>query len=298
MERKWWGRLALAVLVLIVATTPVLAGSGPGPLPEPPGGGGKPSDDEETEFEWWPGDPAWLECERAGGGDFPYAVRIGTGSAKDPYGLTRVVYGNTINVTEVWSQKRTGTIAFNWASNPDPIGIVIVKSGRAANVYRYPEPTYSDTGLVGVGQWDPSHLTFCWGPGGDEPPVCEWVGETAWGAGDRYVEQGNWATYTAYETGMNILIFAGQGMEAGYLTFSEVSAGKVTITITLFSGWRFEAVEENVKIQPYDTVPLPENPAPGRFAVKATAETSPFTIEVDAAAYYGIHLNLEWEDCH
>jgi hypothetical protein len=202
----------------------------------------------------------------------------------------------SIAVYDVWSYKRGGTEAFDWESSPDPIGVVIVKAGRAANIYYYDPPVNEDDGLVGVGQWDPSHLTFCWGPGGNGGD-CYWTEETAWGAGYRYVDQGNWGTYTPNQTGVNINIWAGQHIDAGYLTFSEAVDGVVTITITLNDGWRFADTDENVKIQPYDEPPPAENPNPGDFAIKATATASPFDIEVPLAAYYGIHMEVEWEYC-
>jgi hypothetical protein len=293
------GKLTFVLVMLALITTPVFAGSGPGPLPEPPGGDGKPPGDEGENI-WWPGDPAWLECERAGVDreTYPFAIRIGTGANQDPeFGLTRFVYGNLISVFDVWSHKRTGTVAFDWTAEPDPIAKVIVKSGRASMIYDYQPPVNADKGLTGVGQWDPSHLTFCWGPGGGGNGECYWTEETAWGAGSRYVDQGNWATYTPYQTGVNIIIWAGQNMEAGYLTFSEVVDGMVTVTLTLFDGWRFLDTEENVKIQPYDEIPPAENPSPGSFDIKETATGSPFEIGVPLADYYGIHLEVEWEYC-
>jgi hypothetical protein len=123
-------------------------------------------------------------------------------------------YGNEIYVEDFWNKGRTDDIEFNWTATTDPICKVIVKPGRAANIYTYDPPVNNDEGLVGVGQWDPSHLTFCWGPGGDgNGDECYWTEETTWGAGTRYVDQGNWATYTTYQTGVNILIWAGQNME-------------------------------------------------------------------------------------
>ena len=71
----------------------------------------------------------------------------------------------------------------------------------------------------------------------------------------------------------------------------------VTITITLNDGWRFKNTEENVKIQPYDEEPPAENPNSGGFAFKAAADESPFVIQVPLAAYYGIHMEVEWEYC-
>ncbi|MFU8771627.1 MAG: hypothetical protein ACNA8H_04305 [Anaerolineales bacterium] len=183
------------------------------------------------------------------------------------------------------------------------IGAVIVKGGNNANVYVYDPQWYSDSGLASppmqasfrsVSTYpELSNLTFCWNP---EPPVCEWVGETAWAAGNRYVARGNWATYTPYVSDSTVTLYAGQHMEAGTVHFSEAVDGEVTITITLNSGWRFEDVEENVKIQDYELAPS-GNPAPGLFDWKGDASESPFSITVPENNFYGVHVNVEWEYC-
>ena len=67
-------------------------------------------------------------------------------------------------------------------------------------------------------------------------PSCEWFPETAWAAGPRYIAQGNWATYTPYESGNAVNLWAGQDMDAGDVYFSAVDGGHVTITITLNQG--------------------------------------------------------------
>lgn len=124
-----------------------------------------------------------------------------------------------------------------------------------------------------------------------------WVEETAWATGTRYVTKGNWATYTAYndEAG-SVTLYAGRDMDAGTVAFSEPVTGNVTITITLNEGWRFASVEENIKIQDYDTPPN-EKPRPGQFDWKDDATESPFEITVPQADYYGVHVNVEWLDC-
>jgi hypothetical protein len=129
---------------------------------------------------------------------------------------------------------------------------------------------------------------------------CEWIDETAWADGTRYVDRGNWATYTAYfsdEAG--VILYAGRYLDAGTVSFSGVSEDQVTITITLNEGWRFAVCEDdnNVKIQDYDELPPAINPRPGRFDTKSCAEASPFEIVVPANDYYGIHVNLEWQYC-
>lgn len=125
----------------------------------------------------------------------------------------------------------------------------------------------------------------------EEPPVEEgcYKDETAWATGPRYVEQGNWATYTPYVADTPINIYAGQHYLVGTVTFSEVVDGKVTITITLTDGAVLQEGGETVKIQGYDEAPS-GNPAPGLFTTYKGTET---TITVDAFNFYGIHLDVK-----
>jgi hypothetical protein len=128
--------------------------------------------------------------------------------------------------------------------------------------------------------------------------ACEWVGETAWAAGTRYIEKGNWATFTRYEADDIVVLYAGQTMEAGTVYFSAPDVnGNVTITITLNDGWRFKDVAENVKIQDYELEPS-GNPNPGGFAHTFDAEASPFdATEIPENYFYGVHVDVEWLDC-
>jgi len=123
---------------------------------------------------------------------------------------------------------------------------------------------------------------------------CSWKDETAWADGIRYVQQGNWATYTPYGgVAETVTLWAGQNKNAGTVSFSAPSNGQVEITITLNSGWRFDPGKpENVKIQDYVSAPS-GNPNPGGFAHKAYAQNSPFTITVPQKNYYGVHVDVE-----
>jgi hypothetical protein len=125
-----------------------------------------------------------------------------------------------------------------------------------------------------------------------------WKGETAWAANGntsgtlRYINRGNWATYTAYSgSAKSVTLFAGQTMNAGTVAFSDVSGGMVTITITLNEGWRLKAGDEAVKIQGYDSAPS-GNPSPGLFT---TYKGNSLSIMVPQRAFYGVHLDVEWQ---
>jgi hypothetical protein len=119
-----------------------------------------------------------------------------------------------------------------------------------------------------------------------------WAQETAWTAGTRYVSKGSWATFTQYAPDHSVELLGGQDGEAGSVHFSAAVDGTVTITITLNTGWRFLDDPENVKVQGYGAAPT-SKPSPGLFANKAHADGSPFSIEVDAAAFYGVHVSVE-----
>lgn len=124
-----------------------------------------------------------------------------------------------------------------------------------------------------------------------EEPCYEFVGETAWAAGIRYVRRGNWATYTPYVPNSTVILYAGQTINVGSVHFSAPVAGKVTITINLTGSWEFAPRAENVKIQDYATAPS-GNPAPGLFAWKGTGVGQTFSIEVPVNNFYGVHVDV------
>jgi hypothetical protein len=122
-------------------------------------------------------------------------------------------------------------------------------------------------------------------------PCYEFMDETAWADGERYVTRGNWATYTPYVADSTVTLYAGQYYEAGTVHFSAVDGGKVTITINLTGDWEFAPEDENVKIQDYASAPS-GNPSPGLFDHKGTASGQSFSIEVPANYFYGVHADV------
>jgi hypothetical protein len=130
-----------------------------------------------------------------------------------------------------------------------------------------------------------------------QPEEGDWIRETAWADGDPYnTDGGNWATYTPYSGAEldDVILYAGQTMEAGTVDFSAPAGGLVTITITLNAGWRFYDNTENVKIQDYAEAPS-GNPKPGQFDSKGYATGSPFSINVPENNFYGVHVDVERE---
>ncbi len=194
---------------------------------------------------------------------------------------------------------------FTWSS-PRKVYIVIVKGGNGANIYHYPQGSCGDSALYAPENASGSsaaisHVTFCW-----NNQLCEEEGETcyakesAWTAGPRYVNKGNWATYTAYPgNGGTVNIFAGQTMNAGTATFVDNLNGTVTITVNLTGTFSFyydltnPTGNDNVKIHTYSNAPS-GTPAPGLFANKGSASigATTYSMTVPMANFYGIHLDL------
>lgn len=142
-----------------------------------------------------------------------------------------------------------------------------------------------------------------------EDDECVPSDETGWSAGDLYSEDGSWATYSVYidpEKGYGEakyeILYAGQNIEAGTVTFSDsyynpnTSVGEVTISISLNDCWEFRGVAENVKVQGYDNAPS-GNPSPGNFQYKYDAESGYIDFTIRERAYYGIHVDLTGGCC-
>ena len=264
----------ISVALLAIGATAVLAASVSPVLVDP-----------------WQSGNAAFECAQINGYDYGYKIDSWNNSISGPFvALFGDGHTNTITISN-----NNGT-SFDWSAT-NSIGAVIVKGGPAANVFSYIPQVFSDTNLYAPTNpnnnqpYGISHVTFCWDPDEEE---CEWVGETAWAFGPRYVERGNWATYTPYVANSTVTLYAGQNMPAGTVHFSAVSGGMVTITITLNEGWRLEDVMDPVKVQGYASTPPAKNPAPGLFT---TYKGSLLVFNVPAYDFYGVHLNVEWEDC-
>lgn len=114
--------------------------------------------------------------------------------------------------------------------------------------------------------------------------------ETAWGDGCNYSKKGGWATYSKYGANHCVTLWGGQNINVGTACFSCVNNGKVTITIQLACGWELAPGKESVKIEKYSSAPC-EKPVPGKFTYKGSC----LTVEVDAACFYGIHLDVRKE---
>jgi hypothetical protein len=123
-----------------------------------------------------------------------------------------------------------------------------------------------------------------------DPGATDCTDETAWADGERYIEQGNWATYTSYVPDSDVPLYAGQTLLAGNVHFSAVNNNEITIEITLYSNWSLQDVDEPVKIQDYEIAPS-GNPLPGLFDYKFDYLTG---IVVPANNFYGVHLDVQY----
>lgn len=199
----------------------------------------------------------------------------------------------------------------SFTAAPHGLGAAIVKGSSDANTYVYDPQRASDGGLASPlnasgGSAELSNLTLCWNV--SKPEVCL-KQETAWACGLRYVQQGNWATFTSYAGVLRYTnLYAGQTMAAGKVKFSAPVDNQVTITITLNPGWQFAAIpgstpgtfDNNIKVQGYFTAPR-GNPAPGLFMykVRATGRTGritvPYLVDGRPYKYYGVHVDVAKE---
>jgi len=105
----------------------------------------------------WKSGNAAAECEAAGG-DCGYSYKIDEwDEAFGMDGAFETLEGNTITILN--SDGKT----FDWISEY-PVCKVIVKAGRGAIIYTYPEGgAYEGSGLVGYQGKGLSHVTFCYG---------------------------------------------------------------------------------------------------------------------------------------
>jgi len=251
---------------------------------------------------------------------FPYATARTNFAGENPFqidlfevdadGKITDVFVGTVEVT-VTSPDGYDVIAWEVVDGDIAIGQVIVKGSNASHVYTYNPASKGDSGLVAPvnNSTNPaglSNITFCGTDDDDDrtiDEICEYIGETAWAAGTRYVARGNWATYTAYSADSTVTLFAGQHHAVGTVSFSAVDSGQVTITIVLAGarlapdydedGNQLDTYGEVVKIQAYDVAPK-GNPSPGLFTTYKGAE---LTVTVPARAFYGIHLDVERVIC-
>jgi hypothetical protein len=209
-------------------------------------------------------------------------------------------YANTISIFNYRAADRL----CDWTVDPFPVGLVYVKAGTLAHYFYYDPEVFGDfDAYPPVTADNVSHVSWCWNVTGENGDEC-YQDETAWADGDRYVERGNWATYSPYVADSCVTLYAGQTMDAGTACFSNESAGYVDIIFELANGFIFyydvaDDEDDNIKIQDYEFAPS-GNPAPGLFLWKAMAPvgSTVYTVTVPLNNFYGIHLDVAYQiDC-
>ena len=140
-------------------------------------------------------------------------------------------------------------------------------------------------------------------------PHCEWTGETAMAAGNRFPNHA-WFMYTPYENApFTVDLIAGQHYTVGTVHFSAIAAGKVTITITLDDDVRFDSNEVKVSVKgytdeadalaqsnfPFCTWPYKGDVDPGESSFGMDVPShSP---EGEPYLFYAVHVNVQHLVC-
>lgn len=181
----------------------------------------------------WKSGNAAFECKSAGG-ECGFAYKI---DEWDEYlgmdGAYETMEGNTIVILN--SNGKT----FDWTSEY-PVCKVIVKAGRGAYVYSYPDGATHDEGLIGFQGKGISHVTFCYG----EPSDLIVAVKCYYLKGDRNnygVSEGtfifnsgwcSWLGYNPYPTTSDFLIMS------PYDRIGEVTVIDGDLTITMDEGYQ------------------------------------------------------------
>lgn len=134
----------------------------------------------------------------------------------------------------------------------------------------------------GTGAWW-GYMTFtvhcC--DNGPVDPECQT--ETAWGGNTRGGGNAWWFYFDTQGTATQT-IYAGQSINAGYVTFNGTQ-----LVVTLTNGWELQNDDESVKVEGYDVIPS-KRPAAGQFELyKGTS----LNVNTDGSRYYAIHLDVQ-----
>lgn len=224
---------------------------------------------QSTVSNWTSGNAA-SECAAAGG-DCNYAFKVDEWD--EEFGMDaayETLEGNSIVILN--SDGKT----FDWTSEY-PVCKIIVKAGRGAIIYTYPEGgVYEDSGLVGFQGKGISHVTFCYA----EPPELIIAVKARY---DRYINETTstedncesaglvtfttgWCSVLGYNSYPSTLSFdmVRQGTVVGSVVVNE--DGDVTLTLeegkTLTTAWLFIGTLEELQTTNLDNgCPAFTNPA-------------------------------------
>ncbi len=210
-------------------------------------------------------------------------------TGKQDYPFTSSSFGSDVSVI-------TDGTYVSWSIDP-PDGFcvtnvaVIVKGGNEANVYYYDNGEIGDTGLTSPvnASGNPaelSNLTICYNLEECESNSCDWQEETAF-AGD-IPGQGSawWFALDASNSG-SYPIYAGQAAVPGASITYDASSD--LLSINLGSNLQLQGVNEPVKVEGFDVLPVTRPPA-GLFQLY---KGNDLVIQGNGSNYYVIHLDVE-----
>lgn len=238
----------------------------------------KSSGAQSTVNNWLSGNAA-TECEAAGG-NCAYAYKIDEWDEEFGMdGAFKTLEGNTIFILN--SNGKT----FDWTSE-FPVCKVIVKAGRGAIIYTYPEGgVYEDTGLIGFQGKGISHVTFCY----SEPYnlIIAVKAQYRDGMSDLYCESSGRTVFITTEwcgvLGVNDypsttsfeMVYPGTGTGVGTV---EVENGDVTVTLyegkILIATYLYIGTLEDLQTNNLGTTGCPEYWNPQVWMLDSTPETN------------------------
>jgi hypothetical protein len=149
--KKRYGVLSLVLVFMLVFAGVVMAGN---------------TTSNPVVYDNWQSGNAAFECAQAGDYTYAWKFKEGAGEGAPNGSETANFYdldGNLVHSNTITILNSDGMV-FDWASDPNGIGAVIVKAGRGANVWFYDPQIKNDAGLYGYDNKDVSHVTFCWNP--------------------------------------------------------------------------------------------------------------------------------------
>lgn len=124
------------------------------------------------------------ECSALGsliGKEFTYSLKWNEGAGEGAPSQTETAnfpeHSNTITVSNSIMEEDEYK-AFDWSSDPNGIGAVLVKASQGYNVYTYDPQARGDSGLYAPDNKGISHVTFCWNK--EEAEFSEWCSPGYW----------------------------------------------------------------------------------------------------------------------
>ena len=156
-------------------------------------------------FNNWASGNAGAECLQIG--EFTYAFKFAEGNGEGAPNMTEKADFNDVdgilvhsNIIEIFNSNGK---MFDYRTESNGIGAVIVKAGTGANVYFYNPQVKSGTGLTGFDNKDVSHVTFCWNLD-ETPPNDQWCSPGYWRQ-EHHIDSWEATGYHTYDSSYDAL---------------------------------------------------------------------------------------------